>query len=82
MWPFWFVFGRIARWIAERLGETPSPYFDCPWCGHSFDWYHSPWFVCTRSGVSAPPGDYTVHWFEGKQTCPRCRHKWFVADSG
>ena len=53
----------------------------CPNCGYDFDYYEGAWFTCSNSGTGYTPGEPTVHWFEGVQTCPRCTYQWDVSDS-
>jgi hypothetical protein len=53
----------------------------CQSCGYSWDWGDNDgWFKC-EGGGGYSGGDYTVHWFEGTQTCPRCRMSWYYSDS-
>jgi hypothetical protein len=88
-WFYWLVGPTLRRRrlrrerpAREAMGLQLSTWGWCPRCGFDgFDMYEVPHFTCTKSGRYAPPGDDTVHWFEGVQTCPRCNHHWEVADS-
>jgi hypothetical protein len=93
-WWRWHQRCRSRLWSYPRpLASSPWRMFllrwfdfsfrmDCPHCGYEgFDWYERPWFECTKSGTSYVPSEPTIHWFEGVQTCPRCRHAWHVAES-
>lgn len=63
------------RWCNPGFGAP------CEFCGYNWDWGDNDgWFRCERGG-SYNGGDYTVHWFEGTQTCPRCRSQWDYGDS-
>jgi hypothetical protein len=78
LWPiFWFQGLLLLLFrVQERTWGT------CPWCNFSnFEMYEKPWIEYTAGGSSYVPGEPTIHWFEGIQTCPRCRYKWYVQDS-
>lgn len=80
-------------WMIYGLFVKASEYFSihrsiriltmrCPSCTYDrFDFYKAPYFKCTAFGQHRLPEEPTVHWFEGIQTCPRCKHEWKVADS-
>lgn len=80
-WILWFVFGPLVRWKHKRLNMLWHYALNCPHCAFDgFDMYYDPWFECTNGGTSSTQAG-VVHWFEGIQTCPRCRYKWHVSDS-
>jgi hypothetical protein len=45
---------------------------DCPHCGYDGFTEHDDLFVCEASGRSSTP-DGISYWWEGLQTCARCR---------
>lgn len=67
----------IKQWWVHWCDTGFQP---CEVCGYSGDWGTPPWFSCERAGTSFN-GEYTAHWFEGIQTCPRCRCTWPYGDS-
>jgi hypothetical protein len=78
----------LLRWFSShglrRLHRLASGtcYWDCPHCGaNGFDPAEPPLFTCTDAGQSCVPGEPTVHWFTGIQTCPRCAWRYEIADS-
>ena len=78
---FWSVGKRppAKKWWIRWC--YPGHYDPCQSCGYNWDWADNDgWFKCEGSG-SYSGGDYTVHWFEGAQTCPRCRMSWYYSDS-
>lgn len=66
-------------WIAWC---NPGAYFICESCGYDHEWADTDgWFKCEDAGTTYVPGDPDIHWFEGVQTCPRCRMSWYYSDS-
>ncbi|HXV41903.1 MAG TPA: hypothetical protein VEC96_02475 [Anaerolineae bacterium] len=77
-WPIFRLWGLVLWATRRRIADWGY----CPWCNYDgFDWMKRPWFEPTGGGISYVPGEPTVHWGEGIQTCPRCRYKWFVQGS-
>lgn len=76
--------GRLRRTRGNtRPLDRHDTYSWCPRCGFDLgdDLGRGTQFRCTRSGSHAPPGEPTVHWFEGIQTCQACGHRWEYGDS-
>lgn len=78
-WRYGKVVAWITCWLDGFLCANLSGYW-CPHCGHDFDLCEEPWFECTNAGQYSTQ-DGTTRWWEGIQTCPRCRHKWEYRDS-
>ena len=77
---YWRVGKRPPRskwWIRwANPGFMP-----CEVCGYVWEWAENDgWFECEKTWT-AFNGEYTQHWFEGTQTCPRCRCVWSYEDS-
>lgn len=59
-----------------------NPGFDpCDTCGYVWDWGQPDGFFKFERGGDGFNGEYTTHWFEGVQTCPRCRSEFAYGDS-
>lgn len=65
-------------WIAWC---NPGYVYVCEFCGYDYEWASDDWFKCENAGTSYVPGEPDIHWFEGVQTCPRCRSTWDYGDS-
>lgn len=77
---YWRVGKRppITKWWIRWCDPGFRP---CEECGYEWEWGdHDGWFKCERTGTSFN-GECTFHWFEGIQTCPRCRSTWDYGDS-
>lgn len=76
---FWWFYRLLGFYFRRRASGYG---IECAHCGYDeFEMYDPPYFRCTASGSSYIPGEPTIYWFEGVQTCPRCRYNWQVADS-
>ena len=77
----WLVF-RVWGAILWTFRQQVEEWGFCPWCNDdSIDWFKEPWFKTTNGGTYYIPGEPTVHWAEGWQTCPRCYYRWFLQAS-
>ena len=79
------MFDSLRRDPHGRSDCAEGIIMKCPNCGDD-DWevwyMKAPWFKRESSGVQAGTADGpAVHWAEGEQTCPTCKHAWWVSDS-
>lgn len=80
-WPGWRLVGRLIL-----LLRRPSHLWDhwtCQHCGYEgseIETQERPWFECVDAGHYYVPGELTVYYWKGWQTCPRCRARWWVED--
>lgn len=69
----------IQKWWIRWADPGWNP---CEACGYKWEWGDSDgWFKCEDAGTSYCPGEPDIHWFEGTQTCPRCRTEFYYSDS-
>ena len=68
-------FRRLVDWLVTMPGLGR-----CQCCGQDV-MHEEPWFQCIEGGTSYIPGEPTVHWYGGWQTCNRCGHVDWVSDS-
>ncbi len=81
-WLWYRVCGPLYA-LASRLTTTaPAP--RCPWCGADVSavWCERPYFALIVAWSETVPGEPTVHYAEGEQTCPRCRYRWIITEGG
>lgn len=79
MWLFWRLIGPLIT----RIQKLVLQYNNCPHCSECVGdrMYIKPWFRLVISIKHNNSEGYLYRRWEGWQTCPRCRHKWWVRKS-
>lgn len=83
LWWFWWLLGPLVVLYRSRVKGEILWYDDCKRCGYNVGgkMYQKPWFRVVASGEFHPREEPSYSWWEGWQSCPRCRNKWYVSES-